>query len=73
MTSAPIPHGPLRSFGRIKSRPVKPRQQALLDTLLPEIAVPQGPFQPLDLMPDAKAVWLASTSARSQAFRSKGR
>jgi hypothetical protein len=58
MTSAPIPHGPLRSFGRIKSRPVKPRQQALLDTLLPEIAVPQGPFQPLDLMPDAKAVWL---------------
>lgn len=58
MTSAPIPHGPLRSFGRIKARPVKPRQQALLDTLLPEIAVPQGPFQPLDLMPGAKAVWL---------------
>jgi tRNA (guanine-N7-)-methyltransferase len=58
MTSAPIPHGPLRSFGRIKARPVKPRQQALLDTLLPEIAVPQGSFRPLDLMPDAKAVWL---------------
>jgi tRNA (guanine-N7-)-methyltransferase len=58
MTSAPIPHGPLRSFGRIKARPVKPRQQALLETLLPEIAVPQGSFRPLDLMPDAKAVWL---------------
>ena len=32
------PHGPLRSFGRIKSRPIKPRQAALLDTLLPKIA-----------------------------------
>lgn len=58
MTNPTQPHGPLRSFGRLKSRPVKPRQQALLDTLLPEIAVPQGPFQPLDLMPEAKAVWL---------------
>jgi tRNA (guanine-N7-)-methyltransferase len=58
MTNPQQPHGPLRSFGRLKSRPVKPRQQALLDTLLPEIAVPTGPFQPRDLMPGAQEVWL---------------
>ena len=33
------PHGPLRSFGRLKSRPIKPRQAELLDTLLPRVAV----------------------------------
>ena len=32
-------HGPLRSFGRLKSRPIKPRQAGLLDTLLPRLAV----------------------------------
>ena len=32
-------HPPIRSFGRIKSRPIKPRQGALLETLLPEIAI----------------------------------
>jgi tRNA (guanine-N7-)-methyltransferase len=31
---------PLRTFGRIKSRTLKPRQEALLDTLLPHLAVP---------------------------------
>ena len=31
---------PLRSFGRIKARPIKPRQAALMDSLLPMIAVP---------------------------------
>ncbi len=36
-------HGPLRSFGRIKARPIKPRQEKLLETLLPKIAVPEGP------------------------------
>jgi tRNA (guanine-N7-)-methyltransferase len=38
MTNAQQPHGPLRTFGRIKSRPIKPRQAALLDSLLPKIA-----------------------------------
>jgi tRNA (guanine-N7-)-methyltransferase len=33
------PHGPLRSYGRIKSRPIKPRQAGLMDELLPRIAV----------------------------------
>ncbi len=52
------PHGPLRSFGRIKSRPIKPRQAALMDSLLPGLTVPQGPFDPLSLKPDAAEVWL---------------
>ena len=53
--------GPLRSFGRIKSRVIKPLQAALFDTLLPTIAVPDpkaGPIDPRALMPDATAVWL---------------
>jgi tRNA (guanine-N7-)-methyltransferase len=52
------PHGPLRSFGRIKSRPIKARQAALFDSLLPSIAVPETAFDPLSLKPDAKAVWV---------------
>jgi tRNA (guanine-N(7)-)-methyltransferase len=60
-TSPPPTWGPLRSFGRIKSRTLKPRQAALFDTLLPTIAVPDpmaGPIDPKSLMPDAQAVWL---------------
>jgi len=59
-TSSPT-WGPLRSFGRIKSRTLKPRQAALFDTLLPTIALPdptQGPIDPAALMPGAKAAWL---------------
>ena len=33
------PHGALRSYGRIQSRAIKPRQAALVETLLPRIAV----------------------------------
>ncbi|MGZ9099853.1 MAG: tRNA (guanosine(46)-N7)-methyltransferase TrmB, partial [Brevundimonas sp.] len=56
-----LAHRPLRSFGRIKSRAIKPRQAALFDTLLPSIALPDpkaGPIDPAALMPEAKAVWL---------------
>ena len=52
---------PLRSFGRIKARPIKPRQAALMDTLLPAIAVPDpkaGPLDPRTMMPEATEVWL---------------
>ena len=52
---------PLRSFGRIKARPIKPRQAALMDTLLPAIAVPDpkaGPLDPKAMMPGAVEVWL---------------
>ncbi len=52
------PHGPLRSFGRIKARPIKARQAALFDSLLPSISLPSSPFEPLSLMPEAKAVWV---------------
>ncbi|MDI1327058.1 MAG: tRNA (guanosine(46)-N7)-methyltransferase TrmB [Brevundimonas sp.] len=54
-------HPPLRSFGRIKSRAIKPRQAALFDTLLPSIAVPDpraGPIDPSSLMAEAVGVWL---------------
>jgi tRNA (guanine-N7-)-methyltransferase len=49
---------PIRSYGRIKSRPIKPRQAGLLDTLLPRIAIPDGPVDPRRLKPDATETWL---------------
>ena len=51
-------HPPLRSFGRLKSRPIKPRQAALMETLLPRVRVPPGPVDPLALQPGAAEVWL---------------
>lgn len=36
------PHRPLRSFGRIKSRAIKPAQAALIDTLLPSLQLHLG-------------------------------
>jgi tRNA (guanine-N7-)-methyltransferase len=51
-------HPPLRSYGRIKSRSIKPRQAALLETLLPSLRPPAAPFEPLSLMPGASEVWL---------------
>jgi len=57
MTTPQQPHGPLRSFGRIKARPIKARQAALFDSLLPSISLPQTPFNPLTLMAEAKAIW----------------
>ena len=48
-------HRPLRSYGRLKARPLKPRQAGLLDTLLPRIAVPlDGSLQ----LPGDREVWL---------------
>lgn len=32
-------HKPMRSFGRVKGRPLKPRQAGLVDTLLPHLAI----------------------------------
>jgi tRNA (guanine-N7-)-methyltransferase len=49
---------PLRTFGRIKGRPLKPRQTRLLDTLLPRLATPPGPFEPAALAPSAAETWL---------------
>jgi len=35
-------HRPIRSFGRIKARTLKPRQAGLMDTLLPHLALPEA-------------------------------
>jgi tRNA (guanine-N7-)-methyltransferase len=51
-------HAPLRTYGRIKARPIKPRQARLLETLAPRVAIPPGPLDPLTLKPDAAEVWL---------------
>ncbi len=48
----------LRTFGRLKSRSLKPRQARLMDGLLPKLALPTTPFDPLELMPSAREVWL---------------
>ena len=48
----------LRTYGRIKSRSLKPRQARLMDELLPKLAVPTAPFDPRALKPDAAEVWL---------------
>ncbi len=53
------PHGPLRSFGRLKARPIKARQAALVETLLPRLALDLSrPIEPGRLMPGAREVWL---------------
>jgi len=53
------PYGALRSYGRIKSRPIKARQAGLMDSLLPKIALDMsGPVDPLALKPDAAEAWL---------------
>lgn len=52
------PHPPLRSYGRLKTRTIKPRQAALMETLLPTLRPPAAPFDPRALMPAAKEVWL---------------
>ncbi|MDP3634649.1 tRNA (guanosine(46)-N7)-methyltransferase TrmB [Phenylobacterium sp.] len=51
-------HPPLRSFGRLKSRPIKPRQAVLMDSLLPQVRAPLESFDPKTLLPDAREVWL---------------
>jgi len=51
-------HPPLRSYGRLKSRPIKPRQAALVELRLPELRIPAGPVDASALMPDARETWL---------------
>lgn len=58
MPSGERAHGPIRSFGRIKSRTIKPRQADLLATLLPRLALPEESFDPHALMSGAAEVWL---------------
>ncbi|MBI1200767.1 MAG: tRNA (guanosine(46)-N7)-methyltransferase TrmB [Phenylobacterium sp.] len=51
-------HPPLRSYGRLKSRPIKPRQAALVEARLPELRIPDGPVDLTRLMPSARETWL---------------
>ena len=53
------PHRPLRTFGRIRGRTIKPRQAELMDSLLPRIALdPAAGIDPAALMPGAAETWL---------------
>ncbi len=52
------PHGALRSYGRIKARPIKARQAELLEKVGPTVEIPEGPFDPRALKADAREVWL---------------
>ncbi|MFI4974275.1 MAG: tRNA (guanosine(46)-N7)-methyltransferase TrmB [Caulobacterales bacterium] len=54
----PDPRHPLPSFGRIKSRTLKPRAAGLIETLLPRLSTPDGAFDPRSLAPTAREVWL---------------
>jgi tRNA (guanine-N7-)-methyltransferase len=59
MTLGQKPHGPLRSYGRIKARQIKARQADLLTTRLPRISLDlSAPVDPQALRPDATETWL---------------
>jgi tRNA (guanine-N7-)-methyltransferase len=52
-------HPPLRSYGRIKARTLKPRQERLIEELLPRLAVDlSAPLDPRALFPAARAIVL---------------
>ena len=51
-------HPLLRSYGRLKARPIKPRQAALMETRLPGLRIPAGPVDAHALMPTARETWL---------------
>lgn len=51
-------HPLLRSYGRLKSRPIKPRQAALVQSRLPGLRIPPGSVNPASLKPDAREIWL---------------
>jgi tRNA (guanine-N7-)-methyltransferase len=48
----------LRTYGRVKGRPLKAGKAALLETLAPKLAIPAGAFDPRALMPRPVEVWL---------------
>jgi tRNA (guanine-N7-)-methyltransferase len=56
--AAAVNPGPIRTFGRTKSRTLKPAQAALVEALLPRLAAPASRFDPKLLLPGAREVWL---------------
>ncbi|HEV7694167.1 MAG TPA: tRNA (guanosine(46)-N7)-methyltransferase TrmB [Hyphomonadaceae bacterium] len=51
-------HPKHRLYGRAAGKPLSKTQTARLDTLLPKLAVPEGPLDPLSLFPGAREAWL---------------
>jgi tRNA (guanine-N7-)-methyltransferase len=49
---------PIRTFGRTKSRTLKPAQAALLEDLLPRLTIPPGPLDPAVFAPGHDETWL---------------
>jgi len=49
---------PVRTFGRMRSRRLKPGRAARLATMLPELTLPSVPFDPGTIAPAAAEVWL---------------
>ena len=43
-------HRPMRTFGRVKARTLKPRQAALVEALLPHLALPEQGLLDLDVV-----------------------
>ncbi len=56
----PDASSPLRTFGRIKGRPLRAGRADLLDTLLPELKLDlsAGRIDPAAIMPGARATWV---------------
>jgi tRNA (guanine-N7-)-methyltransferase len=50
--------GPIRSFGRTRSRTLKPNQAALLAEHLPQVEISPGPIDPSSLAPGFDETWL---------------
>jgi tRNA (guanine-N7-)-methyltransferase len=59
MRAAMSDHHPMRTYGRIKSRKLKPGRADLMQTLLPQLQLDlSGPLDPAVLMPGAQETWL---------------
>jgi tRNA (guanine-N7-)-methyltransferase len=57
MSDGEPPHPAMRSYGRVKARPIKPRQEALLERLLPKLAIPEGAISAGDLAAWGGETW----------------
>ena len=51
-------HPKHRLYGRAAGKPLSKTQTGRIDTLLPQLAIPEGPLQPLSLFPNAREAWL---------------
>jgi tRNA (guanine-N7-)-methyltransferase len=62
----------LRTYGRIKARTLKPRQEALLDTLLPHLAVPEDGAIDMEALFEEQAPPILAPSIPSQPSPTRG-